>query len=537
MRRSLVFLVFTGFACRDATPPTSPAPHGVTADVTAATATPEGPYEIVDLGTVGGESFATAINNRGQVTGWGVVGYGVHAFLWERGVMQDLGTLGGSVAKATGLNEAGQVVGVSTTADGDTHAFLWMGGAMQELGAARVLGDYAFDGGCNPPFDPFFVGPTVTHRAEPAINSHGDVAWTAPVAGTSATRAFLWSGGVAQDLGTLGGASSSAWAINEAGQVAGLSEVAGEMSPHVVLWDGGTAHDLGAVPPPRFPGDVYDPAPLVVGVNALGQVIVTARRNSSRAVLWDGSQMVSLGAPPGARTSDVVAINDAGQIAGTGISEESYDGVHHPFLWANGAFQLLPEVSTPYARDAVSAMNASGVVAGFRVAPLVGSYANGCHPLVWDGGVRWELGTLGVGQSALGVAINARGDVAGWSWTRRFFGTHAALWRRIIPVAVDVKPGDADNAINRHSNGNTPVALLSSATFDATTADRSTVTFAGAPALDQGGGPEDVNGDGLPDVVFHFATEALNLPDGTTEACLRGLTTDGASFKGCDSVR
>jgi hypothetical protein len=32
-------------------------------------------------------------------------------------------------------------------------------------------------------------------------------------------------------------------------------------------------------------------------------------------------------------------------------------------------------------------------------------------------------------------------------------------------------------------------------------------------------------------------THGLNLPDGTTAACLTGQTTNGIDFMGCDSVR
>lgn len=108
---------------------------------------------------------------------------------------------------------------------------------------------------------------------------------------------------------------------------------------------------------------------------------------------------------------------------------------------------------------------------------------------------------------------------------------------KVIEVDIDIKPGSFPNSINRKNNGNVPVALLSSATFDATTADRSTVQFAGASPLDIGKSPEDVNGDGRLDVVFHFATQSLNLPDSATEACLTGKTTGGQEFEGCDSVR
>ncbi|NIM51710.1 MAG: hypothetical protein GTN78_25700 [Gemmatimonadales bacterium] len=146
------------------------------------------------------------------------------------------------------------------------------------------------------------------------------------------------------------------------------------------------------------------------------------------------------------------------------------------------------------------------------------------------------------------LAINAAGNVVGLNtFPASGSNNNQASYRRlvsnavfavcIIPVDIDIKPGSFPNSINRKSKGNVPVALLSSATFDATTADRSTVEFADASPLDIGKSPEDVNDDGLLDVVFHFATQSLNLPDGTTEACMTGKTTDGRQFKGCDSVR
>ena len=101
---------------------------------------------------------------------------------------------------------------------------------------------------------------------------------------------------------------------------------------------------------------------------------------------------------------------------------------------------------------------------------------------------------------------------------------------------VDIKPGSDPNSINRKSRGNIPVAVFSSSDFDATTLLN--VMFAGAMALEIGQSPQDIDGDGLLDQVFHFATqEAVDLALGDVEACLTGDTPDGTPFIGCDSVR
>ena len=82
---------------------------------------------MTDLGTLPGDtsSSAAAINDRGQIVG--TSGFpGEHAFLFDNGVMIDLGTLpGGTSSGATAINNHGQVVGSSTATNALNHATLW----------------------------------------------------------------------------------------------------------------------------------------------------------------------------------------------------------------------------------------------------------------------------------------------------------------------------------------------------------------------------------------------------------------------------
>ena len=48
---------------------------------------------------------------------------------------------------------------------------------------------------------------------------------------------------------------------------------------------------------------------------------------------------------------------------------------------------------------------------------------------------------------------------------------------------------------------------------------------------------EDVNLDGLADLVVHVSTEALELAEGDAEAVLEGMTFDGTPIQGTDSIR
>jgi hypothetical protein len=112
----------------------------------------------------------------------------------------------------------------------------------------------------------------------------------------------------------------------------------------------------------------------------------------------------------------------------------------------------------------------------------------------------------------------------------------------IQPVEIDIKPGSYPNSINLGSNGRVPVAILSTADFDATTVDAASLTLADAQIKVKGNGTpvateEDINGDGLPDLVVHVFTSGLALTDGDVEAVLAGETFGGQHIRGSDQVQ
>jgi len=195
---------------------------------------------LADLGTLGdylggsypvSKSAATALNNRAQVVGYSYTSSGpIHAFLWDQGVMTDLGTLPGSQqSKASAINDQGQLVGW-TVPSGIQHAFLYdiASMTMTDLG---TLG-------------------AGTESYALAINNHGVIvgdSWTNN-SGLS-DLAFVYSNGVMAALGKLGALPAiNAYAINDNGQIVGYAggvDTGGPTTKRGFIYSDGVMTDLG----------------------------------------------------------------------------------------------------------------------------------------------------------------------------------------------------------------------------------------------------------------------------------------------------
>ena len=293
---------------------------------------------IEDLGTFGGNhSVATRINDRGQVVGFSVntipdpfsflyllggstSGTQTRGFLWHNGDMQELGTLGGPDSQALGLNEGGQVTGVSytnstpnpVTGVPTADPFLWNEEqGMIDLG---TLGGVWGTG--------FFVnnrGQVVGYSSVAAnpgacFRPGGNVG-----VGDPNCHQFVWDKGKLTDLNTetKGGNPISAKALSDSGEVVGGAEFPGPIFD-AYLWRKGVARDLGAVD-----DDCFSEA---FAINSRDQIVgqsLSCVSNFFRPFLWENGSIVDLNALAGPNSSlqlvEAFAINDRGEIGGIGV--------------------------------------------------------------------------------------------------------------------------------------------------------------------------------------------------------------------------
>ena len=236
---------------------------------------------ITELGMPPGgvSAIATGINERGQIIGSGENSTEQYGILWDNGSITELsaedtwwdcpiGALG--YAHAYGINNLGQVVGVSTTLTG-VHAVLWENDTITDLGTLPLPG----------------------HNYSEAfgINDRGQIMglsgiWSAgPICDAGECNAVLWENGTITDLGVPMTGYAMPLGINNRRQLAFTSfqlylgpEEPGFNRP--LLWDKGTITDLGALADPASGlGGAF-------GINDHGEIVGFSIEATGQAALW-----------------------------------------------------------------------------------------------------------------------------------------------------------------------------------------------------------------------------------------------------------
>jgi hypothetical protein len=116
-------------------------------------------------------------------------------------------------------------------------------------------------------------------------------------------------------------------------------------------------------------------------------------------------------------------------------------------------------------------------------------------------------------------------------------GGRPASVRGVYTTTVDfvVHPGSNPPSVNLDNNGKVPVAILGSSTLNVQSIAVSSLNFEGATTKQYSF--QDVNGDGIPDMVLHFDTnEITGLSSTSTTATITGDTSSGDAFVGTAPV-
>jgi probable HAF family extracellular repeat protein len=292
----------------------------------------------MDLGTLGGPSssipWPAVKNNQGLIVGvsdtsivdplgeiWSCAeaffptssGHTCQGFLWEKGVMSALPTLGGDNGVATGINNQGYAVGWAENTVHDSTCI-----------APQILQFEAVEYGAKlgqikelPPLAGDLDG------AATAINDNNLVVGISgicanAIGGATAAHMVLWQNGMPTNIGNLGGGFwNTPTSINNQNEVVGFSDLPGDSAAapnyHAFYWNRSSGiHDLGTLP-----GDSLS---IAWSINNKGLIVgQSIGPNGSTAVVWHDGVIANLNTLIQSGSLTLVYandINDSGEIVG-----------------------------------------------------------------------------------------------------------------------------------------------------------------------------------------------------------------------------
>ena len=244
---------------------------------------------------------------------------------------------------------------------------------------------------------------TTSIRPDPAktVDIHRVTKWSK--LGTTWTGVSLDT--LLEQAPTEAGGYIEATAMNKHGDIVGTMYL-NDRGPGFI-WPHGTLTELGVE---RFPS--------VLGVNANREVIGNLYNGEGfLGYHWRDGLTTPIGGTVGFRDTRAVAINEAGQIAGT-FSNDFNDP--HAFLWQTG---VLTNLSAPATFPTVTALNDAGKVVGTAIYPD----DNRRYPTMWTVFGSTRLGTRHGTPAAINSAARLR--------TRRDSVAGAVAHQRDTPLS------------------------------------------------------------------------------------------------------
>lgn len=282
---------------------------------------------------------------------------------------------------AQSLNDAGQVTGGASLADGTYEAFVWsQADGLVDLGT--LPGD--------------------TSSTGLKINDVGQATGYSQSATNSTTIGFLWQA----QTGMVNPASQSGLLlaftdINNQGQIVGSARASPDQPGYGFVFTASSG-----VTPVNIPGVPVDS---VLAINDSGQMVLSTPSYSNSLFYTPGQVPVQIQGT-GITQATALALNDSGTAVGFSSAGEGANT--HAFLWtqSGGMVDLTPGED---AFGMAYAINAAGDVVGVQ-----GTGDGPSNPFLYEGGVMYDLDTL-LGASAAGwsdmfpEAINDSGQIAG----------------------------------------------------------------------------------------------------------------------------
>jgi probable HAF family extracellular repeat protein len=352
-------------------------------------------FNLTDLGLVqniGPPGGVTAVNASGHAIGTLLdpSGFYQNAFVWQNGVITNLGTLpGGNISYGYAINNSGQAVGVAQLAAAQPYntlrAVIWQNGVITNLSDPNP------DAG--------------VYSAAYGINSAGEIVGYENSA-LGYTRPVIWK--PAAIAASPAGASRSS----------NLVTITTALAHNFVAGDSVT---IGGVSDPTFNGTfviVSVPSSTTFTYSQSG-----ADASSGSGTAWDKSVMVMLACDFAVCSGMALAINDNGQAVGWSYGPGTRSIVH-PVVWdSNGTPTDIGTLGTNgESYNLGTAINNSGSAVGYVQLSLSQIGFTEIHAFLYQNGSRQDLGAIPglnsggtTDSNSTAWGINSNGDVVGIS--------------------------------------------------------------------------------------------------------------------------